>query len=499
MAERIELRDVTIPAGTTQATPLSVDVSFDPGVVTAVEIVIPDGVAGLSGIQLAQAHQHVIPYAGSAFLVSNDETVKWPLDGYLNTGNWQVIGYNTDVFDHTYHLRFLIDELGGVDTTPPSSPLAISPGASEAPSGGAGATEPGDTGTLAESPGESGGGEPPEQGPPDIPEQPNPPDEPLDEPPDEPDVPDVPDTPLPDVPPEDDTGDTPDTGDSTLDLGDTPGSARRAAGTKRHPTPRPHRKAPAHSARPRKPAPPAEGVPAGTADRISGHPELHPGVSQVANAIRHKWPVLRIGSTTGGTHAANSLHYRGEAVDLFVPYSNPQAQRDMDRAAAWIAQHMTHALSEGIHNPGLSVKDGRTVPPSFWGATVWEQHRNHIHIGRTGGPVVTTTAPTASPRPKRTPHPGRHPVHPSRSPTHPHRGPSPVKSPSKRPSRKGTTPVPPRAGGHAVPVPHSPPGRHPAPHASPGGAARTPAHRAAPPPAPPPLRSPAPPPHRRHR
>lgn len=37
-------------------------------------------------------------------------------------------------------------------------------------------------------------------------------------------------------------------------------------------------------------------------------------------------------------------------------------------------------LLEGIHNPGLSIKNGRPVPPSFWGSSVWAGHANHIHV-----------------------------------------------------------------------------------------------------------------------
>lgn len=53
----------------------------------------------------------------------------------------------------------------------------------------------------------------------------------------------------------------------------------------------------------------------------------------------------------------------------------------MDGQAQWITQHMTGKLAEGIHNRGLSVKNGNQVPSSYWGTTTWNNHTNHIHLG----------------------------------------------------------------------------------------------------------------------
>jgi len=108
----------------------------------------------------------------------------------------------------------------------------------------------------------------------------------------------------------------------------------------------------------------------------SQHPELKTPVREVVASILTQWPNLQITSTISGNHASHSLHYEGRAADL--------ASGDygyMNRAAKWIAETMTGILTEGIHNPGLAVKDGKTVDgPSFYSA-VWEGHRNHIHVG----------------------------------------------------------------------------------------------------------------------
>lgn len=110
--------------------------------------------------------------------------------------------------------------------------------------------------------------------------------------------------------------------------------------------------------------------------QVPHHPELKPAVSAVVAAILARWPKLVITSTTRGTHAENSLHYEGRAADLAATDRSYEHE-----AAAWIARNLTHFLTEGIHNPNLSVKNKKSVPPSFWGSATWNEHTTHIHVG----------------------------------------------------------------------------------------------------------------------
>jgi uncharacterized protein YutE (UPF0331/DUF86 family) len=105
---------------------------------------------------------------------------------------------------------------------------------------------------------------------------------------------------------------------------------------------------------------------------------VHEGVRRAVEMILRRFPGLLVTSTTGGGHAANSYHYRGMAVDI------SGASEIMNAAARWIRSSMGKSLTEGIHNPGLSIKNGQQVPPGFWGGTVWGQHANHIHIAVAG-------------------------------------------------------------------------------------------------------------------
>ena len=75
--------------------------------VVGIEIVIPDGVNGLAGIALASGGQRMIPENAGSWIVRNADVVRWDVDGYINTGAWQALSYNTDLFTHTFQLVFL--------------------------------------------------------------------------------------------------------------------------------------------------------------------------------------------------------------------------------------------------------------------------------------------------------------------------------------------------------------------------------------------------------
>lgn len=113
-----------------------------------------------------------------------------------------------------------------------------------------------------------------------------------------------------------------------------------------------------------------------TSSQLAGHPAcLKPGIDALVATILQHWPKLIVTATCDGTHATDSYHYKGRAVDLS---SSDYAY--MNEAAAWIKSHMTPLLTEGIHNPNLSVKYHAPVPSSYWGSETWAGHANHIHV-----------------------------------------------------------------------------------------------------------------------
>jgi hypothetical protein len=88
---------------------VTVNLNFPPREVRELEIIVPPGPNGAMGFQVAQAGAQVFPTEPGAFLVTSNESIRWPIEGANNSGAWQVIGYNTGAFDHTIEVRFLVD------------------------------------------------------------------------------------------------------------------------------------------------------------------------------------------------------------------------------------------------------------------------------------------------------------------------------------------------------------------------------------------------------
>lgn len=110
MSDRIEVFDVTIPAATLTTAPQTTNLSFNEGIVESIEILIPPGPSGLVGFRILHSQGVVIPYDSSKWIVADNEVVKWPIANFPTGSAWAITAYNTDVYDHTLYLRFLINE-----------------------------------------------------------------------------------------------------------------------------------------------------------------------------------------------------------------------------------------------------------------------------------------------------------------------------------------------------------------------------------------------------
>jgi hypothetical protein len=110
VVDREELFEVTIPAGTAQAAPVTVNCPFPDGIVTDIEFVVPPGPSGLMGFHLAYGGVQQLPRTAGAFYVTDTEVIRRTIRSYPTGGRWQIRGYNTDVYAHTIEVRFLVDE-----------------------------------------------------------------------------------------------------------------------------------------------------------------------------------------------------------------------------------------------------------------------------------------------------------------------------------------------------------------------------------------------------
>lgn len=128
MAQRVQIFKVSCAANTAQSAAIETDLTFNPGIVREIEILIPAGHAGETGLAIAQAHQIVIPDTGTDWIIGDDDLLRWPVTDFLNSGSWSAFTYNTDVVNsHSWYLRFLIDEIPSAVNT--AAPTMLSTGA----------------------------------------------------------------------------------------------------------------------------------------------------------------------------------------------------------------------------------------------------------------------------------------------------------------------------------------------------------------------------------
>lgn len=136
MAREIRSFAVTIPANTPSSAPVVIPVTFPPRMVVQVDWQVPPGPRGLMGWALTVAGQPVIPRNAGAFIITDNRIQSWPLEDYPDQGQWQVTGYNTDVYDHTVYLDFLLELTSAPAAAPaqlPNETLSSPPAPAQLP------------------------------------------------------------------------------------------------------------------------------------------------------------------------------------------------------------------------------------------------------------------------------------------------------------------------------------------------------------------------------
>lgn len=117
-SSEVQAFDVTIPAGTAQAAPQTTAIATGIRILNGVFITFPDGCGGLVGIRLTMGGVPVVPRNDGAWIKGNGRVVPYQLEGYPDSGAWQLTGYNTDIFDHTISIEMLLSQPGAQPPPP---------------------------------------------------------------------------------------------------------------------------------------------------------------------------------------------------------------------------------------------------------------------------------------------------------------------------------------------------------------------------------------------
>lgn len=125
MATEVRSFAATLPAGTLDSAPATIELAMPARIVSGVRVRIPPGPSGAVGWALGSAGVRVLPWGDQQWIVGDDEVIEAPLTGQITSGAWQLIGYNTGLFDHTIYVTFLLDPVGVVAVDRLAAPLTL--------------------------------------------------------------------------------------------------------------------------------------------------------------------------------------------------------------------------------------------------------------------------------------------------------------------------------------------------------------------------------------
>lgn len=107
-ATRVYETQVTVPAGTLHTAPLTVPWVTEDNDVADIEIEIPPGHNGVTGIRVMKGDVQLLPYGTGTFLVANGYDRVFPVGEYLPTSDVKIQAYNEGLYSHTFYLRMTV-------------------------------------------------------------------------------------------------------------------------------------------------------------------------------------------------------------------------------------------------------------------------------------------------------------------------------------------------------------------------------------------------------
>lgn len=77
----------------------------------------------------------VMPRNVGAWIITDNEAFSWPLTNLPESGEWVIEGYNTDIYDHTIYVTYLLDQITAQGAVTPAESAASTSNAILASSG----------------------------------------------------------------------------------------------------------------------------------------------------------------------------------------------------------------------------------------------------------------------------------------------------------------------------------------------------------------------------
>lgn len=118
MAFRVFSITVVVPAGTLLTSPLSTPWVTEDNTIVSIEIEIPPGHNGQTGIRLLKGDVQILPFGSNSWIIANDTDKTFPIGSYVPTGDLIIQTYNTGIYSHSFYLRMTTETYVPAPSTP---------------------------------------------------------------------------------------------------------------------------------------------------------------------------------------------------------------------------------------------------------------------------------------------------------------------------------------------------------------------------------------------
>lgn len=109
--DRIYPVTLTAPPGTLPTGPITQPVTLENASLISIELLIPPGHCGFTGLRVRSSRQQVLPWGNIDWIIADNYTNTFPVNEEIGSRAISIQAYNTDVYDHTFYIRLLIRDL----------------------------------------------------------------------------------------------------------------------------------------------------------------------------------------------------------------------------------------------------------------------------------------------------------------------------------------------------------------------------------------------------
>lgn len=107
----------TIPGGTPESAPVTVDLELDNWSIEQIDLEVPPGPAGLMGFQVYNNGVAWIPYGAGQWLVWDNTKESYYMTDQPNGSGWAIVGYNEGFYEHSVTVRFHVNPVAPIAST----------------------------------------------------------------------------------------------------------------------------------------------------------------------------------------------------------------------------------------------------------------------------------------------------------------------------------------------------------------------------------------------